>query len=139
MLKQIQAEASPFDLKKHEGGIIEIEFALRLLQIQHGATNPALWRGDVYGALAALEEAQLLPPEHAKVLLDAYTLYRRVENRIRMAHGRAGTKLPESPEAQADLTRRLGLSDDLFGLITHHRDAVHGIYTEVLGCLKNDC
>lgn len=124
--------ASPLDLKHAEGGIAELEFALRLLQLRRARHEPGLVRGDVAGALELLARAQALSSCEARSLLDAYTLFRRVENRIRMMHGRSGSSLPQQPEERADLAQRLGMEDDLLTVVCDLRSTVHAVYTRVL-------
>ena len=47
--EKIVLNASPLDLKKDEGGLAEIEFTVRLLQLRYAAGHPELKRGDVIG------------------------------------------------------------------------------------------
>jgi len=58
--------------------------AVRLLQLRHAKTHPELERGDVAGALEALARHQVAPQQDLDTLSDAYFLFRRLENRIRM-------------------------------------------------------
>ena len=125
---RLAASASPLDLKKYEGGLIEIEFLIRLLQVRHAAEHPALMRNDVRGALTGLQKAGALKDESAQALLDAYTLLRRIENRIRMAEGASGSELPDDPDARADLAARLGIEGDLLDLVNHARQQVRRLY-----------
>jgi glutamate-ammonia-ligase adenylyltransferase len=109
--RKIVHGASPNDLKKAEGGLTEIEFIVRLLQVRNAAQWPDLKRGDVVGALDALGRHRLLPEAHYRGLHDAYVLLRRVENRIRMMHGRSESTLPDAREDLDDLSRRLDMPD----------------------------
>ncbi|MBI4560374.1 MAG: bifunctional [glutamate--ammonia ligase]-adenylyl-L-tyrosine phosphorylase/[glutamate--ammonia-ligase] adenylyltransferase [Candidatus Hydrogenedentes bacterium] len=129
--KKIVEHASPLDLKKHEGGIAEMEFIVRLLQIRHATDFPELKRADVLGALHLLEQRGLLDADAAHTVRDGYLLFRRIENRIRMMTGRSGSELPEDPEARADLARRLKLDSDPATLVADYRQRVHTIYEEL--------
>jgi [glutamine synthetase] adenylyltransferase / [glutamine synthetase]-adenylyl-L-tyrosine phosphorylase len=129
---RIAAQASPLDLKKQEGGVAEIEFGLRLLQIQHAQAYPELRRGDVRGAVEALVTRSLLSEEDGAALVAAYLLLRRIENRIRMMHGRSGTNLPDDPLEQQDLANRLGLDGDLAAIVEAQRASVHDVYQRIL-------
>ncbi|MCP4643400.1 MAG: bifunctional [glutamate--ammonia ligase]-adenylyl-L-tyrosine phosphorylase/[glutamate--ammonia-ligase] adenylyltransferase [bacterium] len=133
---RIVAKASPLDLKKHEGGIAEIEFAIRLLQMRHAANHEGLKRADVAGAVGLLTEIEALSAKEGQDLLDTYTLFRRMENRIRMQNGRAGSALPDTPEDQADLAARLGIDEDLAELVEKRKAGVHAIYMRILGSLS---
>ncbi|MBN2309621.1 MAG: hypothetical protein JXR94_11650, partial [Candidatus Hydrogenedentes bacterium] len=129
---KIVASASPLDLKKGEGGIAEIEFAVRMLQARCASGSPELKRSDLSGALDILARIRALDPESARTLLDAYLFLRRIENRIRMKHGRHGSCLPESAEEQADLAARLAIPGDLAGLVRDHQARVHAVYLRTL-------
>jgi len=136
MRQKLADQASPLDLKKHTGGIIEIEFALRMLQMQHAADNPALRVTDVTRAVDALSHAEVLSREQARTLLDSYLFFRRVENRIRIMHGRSGSELPENPEERIGLAQRLGIEGDLADIVEKHKRRVSLVYQEVVTRLQ---
>jgi glutamate-ammonia-ligase adenylyltransferase len=123
---------SPLNLKKDEGGLIEIEFAVRLLQLRHAARIPDLKRSDVLGALEVLAERQVVSGEDCAVLREGYLLLRRIENRIRMMHGRSASDLPEDPAMQAEFALRLGLDGDIEALVREHKQRVHALYTRIV-------
>lgn len=134
--QKIILQAGPNDLKKGEGGIAELEFALRLQQLVHGREQPEVRCGDALGALDALARTGALDLEQASRLREAYVFLRRLENRVRMMHGRSGSGLPESPEERADLAKRLHLDGDLAELTDRHRANVHAVYESVLESLR---
>jgi glutamate-ammonia-ligase adenylyltransferase len=125
---RIVQSASPLDLKKDEGGLAEIEFTVRLMQVRHAPRFPELKRGDVLGTLEVLARDRAVPLEHVQALQDAYLLFRRIENRIRLIHGRSESALPEDPAAQAELAGRLGIEGDIAGLVHEHKMKVHALY-----------
>ena len=61
----------------------------------------------------------------------AYLLFRRIENRIRMMHGRSDNRLPDDPDLRGELTRRLGLEDDLDAWVQASKTRVHEVYTRI--------
>lgn len=130
--QRISAQASILDIKKGEGGIAEIEFAIRLLQIRHGKEAPELRRGDVLGALAVLREAELIGEANGESLKDAYLLLRRIENRIRVWKGRSVSVLPKDVEQQRELAMRLGMDGDIAEITGECRKRVHEIYLATL-------
>ena len=111
---------------------MEIEFAVRLLQLRHVAAHPELKRADVIGALDVLKETGVMPEADYRVLHDAYMLFRRIENRIRMMHGRSEPTIPEDTALQQELARRLGLEPNLDALTRYHKQAVHKIYGRII-------
>lgn len=126
------------ELKKAEGGLVEIEFAVRLLQLRHVADVPDLRRPDVLGALDVLVYGQLVPTATYHALREGYLLLRKIENRIRMMHGRSNSALPEEPEACAALARRLGIERDLQELVRFHKTRVHRIYMTLMEQLAGE-
>jgi glutamate-ammonia-ligase adenylyltransferase len=133
--QRIVSQASPLDLKKDEGGIAEIEFTLRLLQLRYAHLHPAIARGDVQGSLKNLRESAVLSAESALAIEESYMLFRRIENRIRMMEGRPGSTLPESAAERANLAARLKIPGDLRMLVCEHKRRVHQIYIQTLSKL----
>jgi len=133
--RRVAEQAGPLDLKKQQGGVAEIEFTVRLLQMRYGKQIPAVKRGDFQGAVEALQRGGALTSRQKDVLMDAYTFFRRIENRIRMMHGTPGSSLPESQESRRDLANRLGIEADLLEQVQAHRDKVHALYQDILGRL----
>jgi [glutamine synthetase] adenylyltransferase / [glutamine synthetase]-adenylyl-L-tyrosine phosphorylase len=130
--EKLSKAAGPLDLKKHTGGIVGLEFATRLLQVRFADGGEDLFAVDVRGALGALCARGAVGADEAANLLDAYTLLRRVENRIRMAHGTPGSELPENPADQADLARRLGIEGDLVETVAGAKACVRAYYDRVI-------
>lgn len=132
MRRKIAESAPPRDLKKAEGGIVEIEFAVRLLQLRHHHDAPDLRRTEVIGAIGALREQGFIDRETADRLDETYRLYRRIENRIRMMDGRPGSALPEDPAVQANLAQRLGLDNGLAETVAQAQAVAHGLWRATL-------
>ncbi|HEO70137.1 MAG TPA: hypothetical protein ENN80_02665, partial [Candidatus Hydrogenedentes bacterium] len=132
---KLSAGASERDIKRAQGGLAEVEFAVRFLQLRHAEAYPELQRGDVAGALEVLARHHIAAQRDLDTLSKAYYLFRRIENRIRMMHGRSDSALPESPEACADLAMRLRLDPDLPGLVAEHKARVHELYQRLQGSL----
>ena len=128
----IVAGASPLDLRKAEGGLAEIEFAVRMRPLRHIECHPELKRGDVLGAIGILVRESLLAADDFGALSNACLLLRRLENRIRMMNGRSGGALPDSPEARQDLAKRLRIPGDLLERVDEHKTRAHAVYQSVL-------
>ncbi len=139
MRDKLADTATPLDLKKDVGGLIEIEFAVRLLQMRHAQRAAELRCGHVATAIPRLAAVQALSEEQAATLLEAYTFFRQVENRIRMAKGTSGSSLPEDPAWQADLAKRLGIHGDLAQRAAQTKRCVRSIYEAVVGRLLATC
>jgi glutamate-ammonia-ligase adenylyltransferase len=124
-------KATPRNLKHADGGLSEIEFTVRLWQLRHVEEYPELKRGDVFGAVDILVENELVDPEHAGTLREAYERLRDILNRIRMMEGNDNEELPEHPEARRALAARLGIDADLDDHVRACRERVHAIYQAV--------
>ena len=136
--------AGVVDVKLGRGGLLDVEFAVQLLQIHRGAElgedarSPELPR-----ALDALERVGVLDALHARVFRDAWRFFRKVELRLRVARADASAALDERGPLLAPLARRLGLRDypshsaaeEL--LLRHHEvaDAVRGSFEEIVESL----
>jgi len=133
-LRAKSASVAPrHDLKRHEGGLAEVEYATRILQLQHVADHPRLKWGGVFKALAYLKEQGLADPADCDVLAQAYGFYRRIINRVRMMNGSSTSKLPADEEDRAQLAARLGMEGDIMEPITAMREDVHAVYQRIYG------
>ncbi|TVL89937.1 bifunctional [glutamine synthetase] adenylyltransferase/[glutamine synthetase]-adenylyl-L-tyrosine phosphorylase [Streptomyces sp. SAJ15] len=94
------------ELKLGPGGLRDVEFAVQLLQLVHGRTDPTLRGGSTLGALAALAAGGYVGRADAAALNDAYRFLRSMEHRIQLYKLRRTHLVPEY---EADL-RRLGRS-----------------------------
>jgi [glutamine synthetase] adenylyltransferase / [glutamine synthetase]-adenylyl-L-tyrosine phosphorylase len=100
--------AGELDPKAGHGGLVDVEFATQYLQLLHGGRLPAVRGPNTLQALEALRAAGVLAQEDARTLRAGYLFHRRVENRLRLVHGRALTRLPTAGPPLALLARRLG-------------------------------
>ncbi len=139
MRAKLAAAASLLDLKRREGGIAEIEFATRLLQLHHVSGHPDLERGGVFGALELLHDKGLIPTEYFTALHDGYAFFRRLLNRARMMRGSTSSCIPEAPETVKRLAHSLGLKEDLAEQIEAHCARVHKAYRHVYDSLYGTC
>ncbi len=130
--RRAQAQTSVLDLKRWEGGISDIEFATRFLQLRHAADWPELKRGDVLGALDIMRDYELADRDLCQTLRRAYPELRRILNRIRMMDGGKSMLMPAEEAAQADLAARLGIEGRLIDYVDERRHKVAEIYNRVL-------
>ncbi len=135
--RQLAEGAGPNDLKRDHGGLAEIEFATRLLQLRHVHTLPELKECAVFRALEAMQRHALEPEERCLTLHQAYETLRRVLNRIRLKNGGHSNKLPDAPEEQAHLTEVLRLPVPVLDHITEHKRKVHADYQRLLSELRS--
>ncbi|MCS7259634.1 MAG: glutamine synthetase adenylyltransferase [Anaerolineae bacterium] len=120
------------------GGLVDLEYLVQALQINHGAHNPALRETNTGRALNALAEAGILSMEQYMCLREALIFLRRLINALRVVRGNARdlTVPPADSEEFAFLARRLGYGNDLARLhrdLLHHTTNVQALMRQILG------
>jgi glutamate-ammonia-ligase adenylyltransferase len=99
-----------YDLKVGRGGIVDVEFATQWLQMRHG-TDARVRTTETEAALSALETCGYLDASLAEPLRDGWRFLRRLEQRLRIAHGTSASLLEEGAPGLATLARRMGMRD----------------------------
>jgi glutamate-ammonia-ligase adenylyltransferase len=105
-----QERRGRYDIKLGRGGLVDVEFAVQLLQLAHGR-DPRVRTPETAVAIEALAAAGYLPAEHAETLRDGYAFLRKLEQRIRVLHGTPAQLLEESAPGLFPLARRMGIRD----------------------------
>ena len=129
--------AGELDPKAGHGGLVDVEFATQYLQLLHGGRLVAVRGPNTLQALEALSAAGVLAAEDGRTLRAGYLFHRRVENRLRLVHGRALARLPTQGAPLALLARRLGYggADPGGAFLAAYRrqaEAVRAAYNRVL-------
>jgi [glutamine synthetase] adenylyltransferase / [glutamine synthetase]-adenylyl-L-tyrosine phosphorylase len=138
MEREVAGETSgELDPKAGHGGLVDVEFATQYLQLLHGGQLPAVRLPNTVQALDALEAAGRVSRGDATTLRAGYLFHRRVENRLRLVHGRALTRLPTAGPALTLLARRLGYGgtdpgEAFLSAYRHQAEAVRAAYGRVL-------
>ncbi|MCP9960741.1 bifunctional [glutamine synthetase] adenylyltransferase/[glutamine synthetase]-adenylyl-L-tyrosine phosphorylase [Streptomyces somaliensis] len=97
------------ELKLGPGGLRDVEFAVQLLQLVHGRSDPALRSGTTLDALAALAAGGYVGRTDAAQLDAAYRFLRAMEHRIQLYRLRRTHLVPEGEEDLRRLGRSLGM------------------------------
>ncbi|HUI41425.1 MAG TPA: putative nucleotidyltransferase substrate binding domain-containing protein [Terriglobia bacterium] len=100
------------DVKRHPGGIRDIEFLTQCLQRLYGAREPWVRSGGTLHALRKLNDKGLLSDRDYAILNSAYEFLRKVEHRIQLERGQQSHRLPSDPRALERLARRVGIETD---------------------------
>jgi [glutamine synthetase] adenylyltransferase / [glutamine synthetase]-adenylyl-L-tyrosine phosphorylase len=124
-----------YDLKRGRGGIREVEFFVQIHQLIHGGRDPSLRVSDTLGGIAALAKAGWINADAARVLADAYRVYRTIEHRLQMVEDRQTHSLPAGLDALDSVARLHGLNDGaaLLDLLGPHVAAVGALYDSLDG------
>ncbi|MBU6309923.1 MAG: bifunctional [glutamate--ammonia ligase]-adenylyl-L-tyrosine phosphorylase/[glutamate--ammonia-ligase] adenylyltransferase [Planctomycetes bacterium] len=108
---RMEEGATPTNLKRGPGGVVDIEFIAQMLQLVHGGREPRLRTTGTLSALVALREAGLLGDERFAFLERAYRTLRAIEGRLRLLDAPARHDFPESNDERRKLALLLGYGD----------------------------
>jgi len=100
-----------YDVKLGKGGLADVEFAVQLLQMRHGANDSSVRSTETQVALDALEAKGHMRSATATTLRDGYRFLRRLEQRARVVHGAKSALLDEGAPGLTPLARSMGYRD----------------------------
>jgi glutamate-ammonia-ligase adenylyltransferase len=132
-LRQHQPQAGPFDIRRGDGGLVDIEFIAQALQLRHGATHGSLLGPrELPRLLADLAALNILSPSAYEGLQGAAESY--------LALRQIGSLCLEDNEtapvpATADVLLEALNEPDMSRLsdrLSDHRRTVDALFTEVL-------
>jgi glutamate-ammonia-ligase adenylyltransferase len=103
-----ESRGQAIDVKRHRGGIRDIEFLVQCLQRLHGRQDHWVRSGGTLFALRKLNDKGWLSNRDYASLTSAYEFLRKVEHRVQMEAGQQTHRLPTNPEALDRLARRTG-------------------------------
>ena len=95
MRLKLEETASPRNLKRGPGGIVDVEFLVQLLQLRYGGVHESI---RVPGTLAALDQLKavgLVADDDYDLLTEGYRFLRNAEARIRLMNAAGRHELPE--------------------------------------------
>jgi len=108
MRGRLEKEASPGNLKRGPGGLVDVEFLVQMLQLKHGDALPQIVVPATLDALAALRAEGVLKRDDADAFLKSYRFLRNVQARMRLMSTTARNDLPDDPRELAKLAGLLG-------------------------------
>ncbi len=131
---RLDAFATPTDFKRGPGGIRDIEFVAQLLQLVEGCRLPSLHVAPTLQALAAIQEAGLLPERIAGELAAEYEFFRTLEHRCQLLHDRQTHELPDAEEERLGVARMMGFASitELETDLARRRSRVRSIFVRFL-------
>jgi glutamate-ammonia-ligase adenylyltransferase len=111
-----RSDAARFDLKQGVGGLVDIEFLLQGIVLQHAAKFPALLAtGNTPALIAAAEHAGIVAPDDARRLAEAHSMLLAKSIACTLdGRSRIGARDDEAErqiEAVREVARSLGLLD----------------------------
>ena len=112
VVENIPAREADRQLKLGSGGLRDVEFAVQLLQLVHGRTDPTLRDRATLSALAALTTRGYVGREDGEALTAAYSFLRTLEHRIQLQHLRRTHVVPSDQASLRRLGRSMGFVKD---------------------------
>jgi glutamate-ammonia-ligase adenylyltransferase len=106
----IPAGEVDIQLKLGPGGLRDVEFTIQLLQLVHGATDPAVRRRSTLDGLAALAEHGYIGRAEAAEFAHDYRFLRLLEHRLQLSRLRRTHLMPRDEDALRVLARATGLA-----------------------------
>jgi glutamate-ammonia-ligase adenylyltransferase len=94
MRQKLEETASSRNLKRGQGGTMDVEFGVQLLQLKHATAAPQILVPGTLDAIEALRGARLLSPDTAETLMKSYRFLRSVEAHLRLMNTVARHELP---------------------------------------------
>ena len=113
VIDHIPAKEAERELKLGSGGLRDIEFAVQLLQLVHGPTDPALCASAAPWSRWRLSpQADTWAAPTPRALADAYRFLRTLEHRLQIHRLRRTHTLPEEKPERRRLGRSMGFRTD---------------------------
>ncbi len=101
-------EDPDYHLKLGPGGLVDVEFAVQLLQLRHGWKHDSIRTAGTIEAIDRLVGGGLLEERDGDALAEAYRFCTRVRMRLHLQRGRVTDSLPNQPRQLAALAASLG-------------------------------
>jgi glutamate-ammonia-ligase adenylyltransferase len=132
-LEREKGAARGTDIKYGAGGMLDVYFTARYLQLRYGLPDAGEDRS-TGATLARLREAGSLSEEEYEALREGYVLLRRLDHELRLLAGRS-TRLPAAPDHPVlrDLARRarFGSPAELTQELAARMSAVRAAYERI--------
>ncbi len=132
------AAGDAVNIKTDWGGLVDVEFAVQMLQLRHGHDDPRVRRQATRAALDALIAAGALPAADGERLREGYAFLRDLEGRLRIERDQPVEAIETDPMAMLGLARRLGYdgTDDeavarFAAELGRHRGAIRDVYARI--------
>ena len=100
------------EIKRGEGGIMDIDFITHFLQLSHGKNHTELQTGSTRTALQQLSKLHFIDTESAGLLLRAYNFLKQAEICMRLIDLKPSSAIPADHKQNAVLARGMGYPDD---------------------------
>jgi [glutamine synthetase] adenylyltransferase / [glutamine synthetase]-adenylyl-L-tyrosine phosphorylase len=113
MRLRLQQSATPQNLKRGEGGTLDIEFIIQALQIKLASSHPDIVRAGTLAALEPLVKAGAIQVEQAWIMDEGYRFLRGIESALRLMNTVARHDFPTDTAELRSLEFLLGVHDSV--------------------------
>jgi glutamate-ammonia-ligase adenylyltransferase len=103
MRGRLEEKASPGNLKRGPGGLVDVEFLVQMLQLKHAARAPQVAVPATLDALLAMRAEGILRRDDADFFVKNYRFLRTVQARMRLMSTTARDEIPDEPRELAKL------------------------------------
>ena len=111
MRERMQQTATHDNLKRGEGGTVDIEFIAQMLTLRHAKQSPQILHTGTTASLLALADAGHLSDQESITLVNGYRTLRRIEANLRLMNTTARHELPENPDLMKNLAFLMNETD----------------------------
>jgi len=112
VVAELGSRRGKYDLKRGEGGIMDIDFLTHYLQLLHGYEDKSLRTTSTRQALRKLTEAGRINKENSDCLLDAYDYLKTIESHLRVFDMKSISTFSKESDKIAGLVRSMNYLDD---------------------------
>ena len=114
--RQVQEKTRPgrLNAKFSPGALVDLEYAVQVLQVMHGSAEKRLRTPRIHEALDVLASIGVAAAEEARELVTAYRFFRHLINGLRMLRGTAQDLFLPAPDSDEylHLARRMGYAPE---------------------------
>ena len=114
----IPAAQAARQVKLGSGGLRDVEFAVQLLQLVHGRSDPAVRATGTVPALTALTAGGYVGRSDGLELVSAYVFLRTLEHRLQLQRLQRSQLMPTAEPELRRIGRSLGMARDPVGGVT---------------------
>ncbi len=114
VVDELGSKQGRYDIKRGQGGIMDIDFLTHYLQLLHGHEDTSLRTSSTRTALRNLSAAEKIDNEVSKFLLEAYDYLKTIESHIRVFDMKSISSFPKDIAKSVGLVRSMNYQDDNF-------------------------
>ncbi|MCH8845777.1 MAG: hypothetical protein IIC11_03430 [Proteobacteria bacterium] len=112
VVDELGSQRGKYDLKRGEGGIMDIDFLTHYLQLLHGCEDESLRTSSTRQALIKLTEAGKINKKSSDCLLDAYDYLKTIESHLRVFDMKSISTFSKDADKITGLVRSMNYLDD---------------------------